>query len=42
MSLPLLVVDGSGPYLFGRDWFAKIKVDWKKIFNVSAPATPEL
>jgi hypothetical protein len=36
MSLPLVVVDGSGPSIFGRDWLAKIKVDWKIIFNVRA------
>ena len=42
MSLPLVVVDGSGPSLFGRDWLAKIKVDWKRIFNVSVPTIPKL
>ena len=42
MSLPLIVVEGSGPSLFGRDWLTKIRVDWKRIFNVSVPTTPEL
>jgi hypothetical protein len=42
MSLPLVVVDGSGPSLFGRDWLAKIKVDWKRIFNVSVLTIPKL
>lgn len=33
-TLPLLVVEGSGPSLFGRDWLIQVKLDWKKICNI--------
>ena len=33
-TLPLLVVEGSGPSLFGRDWLTQVKRDWKKIFSI--------
>ena len=29
-SLPLLVVEGSGPSLFGGDLLAKVKLEWEK------------
>ena len=31
----LLVVAGDGPSL-SRDWLAKLKLEWKHIFNVQA------
>ena len=34
-ELPLLVVEGSRLSLFGRDWLARIKLDWKAIYMVS-------
>lgn len=34
---PLLVVEGSGLSLFGRDWLAKVKLDWAKIFSIGVP-----
>lgn len=33
-TLPLLVVEGSGPSLFGRDWLTQVKLDWKKICSI--------
>ena len=30
-SLPLLVVGGEGPPLFGRDWLKHVKLDWQTI-----------
>ena len=30
-DLPLLVVEGYGPSLLGRNWLSRIKLDWKEI-----------
>ena len=27
-------MEGSGPSLFGRDWLAQVKLDWKKICSI--------
>ena len=35
VKLPLVVVNGGGPSLFGRDWMTEIKLDWKKICTVT-------
>ena len=30
-TLPLIVVKGQGPSLFGRNWLENIKTDWNSI-----------
>lgn len=40
-NLELLVVGGSGPSLLGRDWLKVVKLDWRRIGNVSASQSPE-
>ena len=41
--MSLLVVEGSGPSLFGRNWLSRVKLDWKRICNirVSDPGLPK-
>ena len=38
MKLPLLIVQGDGPSLFGRNWLKSIKLDWKEIKHVTVQA----
>ena len=33
-TLPLVVVQGHGPSLFGRNWLEKIKIDWNSIYSL--------
>ena len=40
--LPLLVVDGTGPPLFGRNWLAKIPIDWSYIKFLTCSTTVTL
>ena len=35
-DIPLLVVQGSGPTLFGRSWLKLIRLNWKAIYNVQS------
>ena len=38
-ELPLVVVEGHGPSLFGRDWLQHINLDWKTLNMVQTKAT---
>ena len=33
-KLPLIVLEGDGPSLFGRDWLSAFRLDWKSINRV--------
>ena len=33
-KLPLIIVEGTGPSLLGRDWLTAINLDWQNIFNL--------
>ncbi len=33
-SLPLVVVEGEGPSMFGRDWLAYFKSNWHEIKSI--------
>ena len=37
--LPLIVVDGDGPPLLGRNWLKDVQVNWHNIFLVSKTDT---
>ena len=37
--LPLTVVVGSGPSLFGRDWLLHLTLDWKSLHHVALSPT---
>ena len=38
-KLPLIVVEGDGPSLFGRDWLSAIHFDWNSINMVKRLAS---
>ena len=33
--LPLVIVKGDGPFLFGRNWLSSLKLDWPSICHVA-------
>ena len=35
-KLPVLVVEGTSPALFGRNWLRRLQLNWNKILNVKA------
>ena len=41
VKLPGTIVAHKGPNVLGRDWLAKLELDWKQIFMVSKNQTLE-
>ena len=41
-TLPLVVVKGNGPMLFGRNWLEVIKLKWSDIHCVQAPGLQDI
>ena len=41
MHLPLIVVEGQGPSLFGRNWLEKVNLDWRELAKVNSVTTPK-
>ena len=39
-TLPLIVVEGNGPGLFGRNWLQHICLDWKSLGVVTVQEVP--
>ena len=37
--LPLIVVDGEGPPLLGRNWLSVIRLNWPELFTIQSPAS---
>ena len=42
VTLPLIIVEGNGPTLFGRNWFNVIKLNWPNIHYTRAPGFQDL
>jgi len=43
LTLPLLVVKGSGTTLLGRDWLQQLRLNWKNIFSLhSSPSLQQV
>ena len=39
LTLPLIVTEGSGPSLLGRNWLSVLRLDWQTIFTVQRSAS---
>ena len=39
VTLPLVVTEGNGPSLIGRNWLSSLRLNWKSIFTVRAQKT---
>ena len=38
-KLPLVIVQGRGPTLFGRDWLSRLRLDWSQVNAISREPT---
>ena len=41
-KLPVLVVNGTGPALFGRNWLRQLRLNWNKILNVKSDVPTDI
>ena len=41
VHLPLIVVEGQGPSLFGGNWLEKVNLDWRELAKVNSVTTPK-
>ena len=41
VKLPLLIVQGDGPSLLGKNWLKSIKLDWKDLKHVTVQANSD-
>ena len=39
MTLPLIITEGKGPTLLGRNWLEALRLDWQTIFRLGSSCT---
>ena len=42
VHLPLIVMEGQGPSLFGRNWLEKANLDWRELAKINSVTTAKI